>query len=241
MCANTHTYIDTDTDMCITMPMINYIDRGMPLTEAIHEYDSDMNQNEPFSSRLPLGQIALHDTMNLLGSRQETSAAVITQTRARKEWIPKATKTPDALARSRFCCWRSLWWIVVAPATQRLQHCTTRRMLGWNFWAFARLGSSTSASFECALGSQCQRYMCGCKTTAKNPWWACTHTPLHLVLDVVWLTISVITRMTWQATQGSEMCGAPWSNGNQCNTVACNHHSPCSKKASAWHNYMSFQ
>ena len=43
-----HTHMDTDTDMCITMSMINYIHRGMPLTEAIHEYDSDMNQNEPF-------------------------------------------------------------------------------------------------------------------------------------------------------------------------------------------------
>ena len=43
-----HTYMDTDTDMCITMSMINYIHRGMPLTEAIHECDSDMNQNELF-------------------------------------------------------------------------------------------------------------------------------------------------------------------------------------------------
>ena len=47
-CAEKHTYMDTDTDMCITMSMIKYIHRGMPLTEAIHEYDSDMNQNEPF-------------------------------------------------------------------------------------------------------------------------------------------------------------------------------------------------
>ena len=48
MCRKKHTYMDTDTDMCITMSMINYIHRGMPLTKAIHEYDSDMNQNEPF-------------------------------------------------------------------------------------------------------------------------------------------------------------------------------------------------
>ena len=47
-CAEKRTYMDTDTGMCITMSMINYIHRGMPLTEAIHEYDSDMDQNEPF-------------------------------------------------------------------------------------------------------------------------------------------------------------------------------------------------
>ena len=47
-CAEKRTYMDTYTDMCITMSMINYIHRGMPLTEAIHEYDSDMNQNEFF-------------------------------------------------------------------------------------------------------------------------------------------------------------------------------------------------
>ena len=45
---HTHIYMDTDTDMCITMSMMNYIHRGLPLTEAIHEYDSDMHQNEPF-------------------------------------------------------------------------------------------------------------------------------------------------------------------------------------------------
>ena len=59
---NTHIYIymDTDTDMCITMSMIKYIHRGMPLTEAIHEYDSDMNQNELFSSHLPQPKMHVH-------------------------------------------------------------------------------------------------------------------------------------------------------------------------------------
>ena len=46
-----HTHMDTDTGMCITMSMINCTYRGMPLTEAIHEYDSDMNQNEPFQNQ----------------------------------------------------------------------------------------------------------------------------------------------------------------------------------------------
>ena len=51
----THTYMDTDTDMCITMSMIKYIHRGMPLTEAIREYDSDMNQNEIFQQSFATG------------------------------------------------------------------------------------------------------------------------------------------------------------------------------------------
>ena len=46
MCTNTH--MGTDTGICMTMSMINCTYRGMPLTEAINDYDSDMNQNEYF-------------------------------------------------------------------------------------------------------------------------------------------------------------------------------------------------
>ena len=57
-----HTYtlwhIWTQTQTCALQCPINWIYRGMPLTEAIHKYDSGMSQTEPFSSHLPLGQNA---------------------------------------------------------------------------------------------------------------------------------------------------------------------------------------
>ena len=67
-CAKIH--VDTDTGMCSTMSMINGTYRGIPLTEAIHEYVSDMNLNEPFSRHFPLGQNAcsLNATMKFPNS-----------------------------------------------------------------------------------------------------------------------------------------------------------------------------
>ena len=103
MCTNTHTYMDTDTDMCMTMSMINCTYRGVPLTEAIHKYDSDMSQNEPFSSHLLLGPNAcsLDTTMKFTRRRHCRKANVAVQL-LQRSFAKIAAQLPFSLLA---CCW----------------------------------------------------------------------------------------------------------------------------------------